>query len=108
MILKCMDFIFIYLTVWHVRSQFPNQYSNPCNLKTENTLNWYILPLNKCPLDLNEIFKFFFVYACGCVGSLLLHGFFSSCGEQGLPCSSLVAVLRLLIMVASLLAEHRL
>jgi len=36
-------------------------------------------------------------------GSLLLHWFFSSCGEQGLL---LVAVRRCLIAVASLVAEH--
>ena len=45
-----------------------------------------------------------FIYF-GCAGSSLLHELFSSCGEQG---NSLVAVAmqKLLIAVASFVAEH--
>ena len=39
----------------------------------------------------------------GHAGSLLLHGFFSSCGKWGY---SIVAVPRLLFAVASFVAEH--
>ena len=41
----------------------------------------------------------------GCAGSLLLHGLFSGCGKRGLL---FVVVRRLLIVVASLVVEHRL
>ena len=44
-----------------------------------------------------------FILIFGCVGSLLLRGAFSSCGEQGLL---FVAVRGLLIAVASLVVEH--
>ena len=43
------------------------------------------------------------LFAFRCAGSLLLHWFFSSCGEQGLL---LVAVRGCLIAVPSLVAEH--
>ena len=51
------------------------------------------------------IYKILIIYLFifGCVGSSLLHRAFSSCGEQGLL---LVVVCRLLIAVASLVAEH--
>ena len=39
----------------------------------------------------------------GCAGSLLVRGFFSSCGEQELP---LAVVGGLVIVVASLSVEH--
>ena len=48
-------------------------------------------------------FIYFFIF--GCVGSSLLSGAFSSCGERGLL---FVAERRLLIALASLVAEHRL
>ena len=48
-------------------------------------------------------FKNFFFF--GRIGSLLLRTAFSSCGERGLL---FVAVRRLLIAAASLVAEHRL
>ena len=57
--------------------------------------------------DLGNLYEEFsrmgrlFIY--GCAGSSLLCGLFSSCGEQGLL---LVAVHGLLIVVASLVAEH--
>ena len=48
----------------------------------------------------------FFKFIYGCVGSSLLHeGFLSSCGERGLL---FIAVRELLIVVASLVAEHTL
>ena len=58
--------------------------------------------------ELSFIFIFLKIYLCiyfifGCVGSLLLRTAFSSCGERGLP---YVAVRGLLIVVASLVAEH--
>ena len=43
------------------------------------------------------------IFIFDCVGSSLLHGLFSSCGEQGLI---FIAVGRLLIAVAFLVAEH--
>ena len=47
---------------------------------------------------------YLFIYLFSCIGSLLLVRAFSSCGKQGL----LFAVVRgLLIVVASLVAEHR-
>ena len=46
--------------------------------------------------------KILFIFIFGCVGSLLLRTGFS-CGERGLL---FVAVLRLLIKVASLVVEH--
>ena len=48
-----------------------------------------------------KLINFFFFF--GCVGSLLLHMAFSSCGEQGLL---FVAVHGLLIAVASVVVEH--
>ena len=48
--------------------------------------------------------KFLFVYLWLC-WVLLLRGLFSSCGKWGY---SLVAMLRLLVAVASLIPEHRL
>ena len=48
---------------------------------------------------------FFQYYIFGCVGFSLLHGTFSSCGDWGLLS---VAVCGLLIVVASLVVEHRL
>ena len=46
------------------------------------------------------------LFFCNCIGSsLLCTGFLSSCSEQGLL---FVAVHGLLIVVASLVAEHRL
>ena len=51
----------------------------------------------------NKVILFLFIF--GCIGSLLLHvGFLSSCGEQGLL---FLVVCRLLIVVASLVVEHR-
>ena len=44
-------------------------------------------------------------FVWGCAGSLLLHGLFSTGASGG--CAP-VAVHRLLIVVASLVAEHRL
>ena len=49
--------------------------------------------------------KFFLLCLFGCAGSLLLHRFFSSCGNHGLL-SSFGA--RRLIVAASFVAEHRL
>ena len=50
------------------------------------------------------IYLFIYLFIFGCVGSLLLCAWaFSSCGERGLL---FVAVRRLLIAVASLVAEH--
>ena len=61
--------------------------------------NMYI-PLTIC----SALVFCLFVCLFGCVGSLLLHaGFLSSCGEQGLL---FVVVRGLLIVVASLVAEH--
>ena len=58
-----------------------------------------------CITPLLYIFKIIlFIYFC-CAGSLLLHGLFSSCSEEGLL---FIAVCRLLIAVASPVAEHRL
>ena len=53
------------------------------------------------------VFLFFilFIFIFGCVGSSSLHGLLSSCGKRGLL---FVAVRGLLIVVASLVAEHRL
>ena len=51
----------------------------------------------------NALLRSCFFFFFGCIGSLLLHAGFSSCGERGLP---LVAVHRPLIVVASLVAEH--
>ena len=52
------------------------------------------------------IYLFIYLFIFGCVGSSLLYAqAFSSCGEQGLL---FVSVCRLLIAVASLVAEHRL
>ena len=48
-------------------------------------------------------FKNLFIF--GCAGSLLLHGLFSSCSEQGLL---FIALHRLLIEVASFVEENRL
>ena len=45
----------------------------------------------------------FYLFIFGCAGSLLLHRLFSSCDKWGLL---FVTVLRLLIVVASLVAEH--
>jgi len=50
------------------------------------------------------LLKIFIYFIYSCAGSLLLLGLFSSCGEWGLL---FVAVLRLLTVVASLVAEHR-
>ena len=49
------------------------------------------------------VFKKIFVIIFGCGGSSLLRELFSGCGKQGL---FLIAVCRLLIAVASLVAEH--
>ena len=46
-----------------------------------------------------------YLFILGCAGSSLLCALLSSCGEQELL---FVAICRLLIMVASLLVEHRL
>ena len=51
------------------------------------------------------LFKNLYLLIFVCAGSSLLHGLFSSCGEWGLV---VVVVHRLLIAVASLVAEHRL
>ena len=45
----------------------------------------------------------FYLFIFGCVGSSLLRGLFSSCGERGLL---FLEVHGLLIVVASLVAEH--
>ena len=45
----------------------------------------------------------FYLFIFGCAGSLLLLRLFSSCDKWGLL---FVTVLRLLIVVASLVAEH--
>ena len=76
------------------RSQFKT-HSNTCknylsSLPFQNILVFYVY-----------LFTYF------CVRSSLLHGFFSSCGKQGLLFLFLV-VCRLLIAVASLVEEHRL
>ena len=54
---------------------------------------------------LNDFFKnlFMCLFIFGCVGSSLLRGLFSSCGEQGLL---FIVVHGLLIAVASLVVEH--
>ena len=49
------------------------------------------------------LFLNLFIFIFGCVGSSLLRWAFSSCSERGLL---FVAVRRLLIAVASLVAEH--
>ena len=49
------------------------------------------------------LFKKFYLFIFGCAGSLLLLRFFSSCGQQGLL---FVAVLRLVIVVASLVEKR--
>ena len=46
---------------------------------------------------------YFIYFIFGCIGSSLLRAGFSSCGEQGLL---FVEVCRLLIVGASLVAEH--
>ena len=46
---------------------------------------------------------FIYLFIFGCVGSSLLCVGFSSCGERGLL---FIAVHRLLVAVASLVAEH--
>ena len=46
---------------------------------------------------------FLYLFIFGCAGFSLLCRFFSHCGKWG---SSLVAVCRLLIVVASLAVEH--
>ena len=53
--------------------------------------------------EIKRVLKVFIYF--GCAGSSLLHELFSSCGEQG---NSLVAVAmqKLLIAVASFVAEH--
>ena len=77
-------------------------------------MTWYFIVVLICiPLLTNGVEHLFmcllvicvYIYFIfGCVGSLLLRvGFFSSCGEEGLL---FVAVRRLLIAVASLVAEH--
>ena len=50
-------------------------------------------------------FVFFnlFIFIFGCVGSSLLHAAFSSCSKRGLL---FIVVCRLIIVVASLVAEH--
>ena len=50
----------------------------------------------------NNVFIYFIF---GCAGSLLLRGFFFSCGEQGLL---FVAVCGLLIVMTSLAVDQRL
>ena len=57
-------------------------------------------PVVSVPFKKNFIHLFIF----GCAGSLLYKGFFSSCGEWGL----LFVVQGLLVVVASIFAEHRL
>ena len=70
---------------------------------------WYVCQLKAYSQGYN--FSFFknlfilFIFIFGCVGSCHCVRAFSSCGEQGLL---LVAVRGLLIVVASLVAEHRL
>ena len=57
------------------------------------------------PLRQGVIYLFIYLFIFGCVGSLLLRvGLFISCGERGLL---FVAVRGLLIVVATLVAEHR-
>ena len=52
---------------------------------------------------MNYLFTYLFVL--GCVGSLLLHGLFSNCSEQGLL---FIALHRLLIAGACFVEENRL
>ena len=47
----------------------------------------------------------FYLFIFGCTGSSLLHELFSSCGKWGY---SLVGVCGLLVVVISLVVEHRL
>ena len=57
-----------------------------------------------CKINFISLF-FLILFVFGCDASSLLHGLFSSCGERTY---CLVAIPRLLIAVASLIAEHRL
>ena len=54
-------------------------------------------------MSLIYFYKFIYLFIFGCVGSSLLRAGFLSCDEQGLL---FVAVCRLLVAVASLVAEH--
>ena len=59
-----------------------------------------------CSSDLDFlIYLFIYLFIFGCVGSSVRARAFSSCGKRGLL---FIAVRRLLIVVASLVAEHRL
>ena len=81
---------------------FPDQGSNPC------LLHWQAdsQPLCHQGSPRYIFLNLFILFIFGCIGSLLLHaGLLSSCGEWGLLFN---AVRRLLIAVASLVAEHEL
>ena len=62
-------------------------------------------PLSLAPGPSFFFFLIYLLFIFGCIGSLLLRTAFSSCGERGLL---FVAVHGLLIVVASIVVEHRL
>ena len=63
----------------------------------------FIFKISIVNMLLSFKFIYFTYFIFGCIGSSLLHRLFSSCGKRGLDS---VAVRRLLIAVASLVAEQ--
>ena len=68
-------------------------------------LHWQADSLPLCHVGSFVLIILIYLFSFGYVGSSLLHGLFSRYGEQRLL---FPVMLRLLIVVASLLAEHRL
>ena len=80
----------------------------PIHRKVLNSWNrgvWLSLIISNLSLKLKNIYIYSLIYFWLCWVLLLLPRLFSSCNEQELL---LVAVLRLLMVVASLVAEHKL
>ena len=85
------------LQLQRVKSSFPGQGLNP------GPLHWDTESLATGPPGSPCIKKYIYLFIFGCAASLLQRGLFFGCGEQGLLSSC-----GLLIVVASLVAEHRL
>ena len=70
------------LSCAEARGIFPDQGLNLCSLYRQ--ADSYPLPHQGSPLLLFIIILKIILFILGCAGSSLLHGLFSSCGEQGL------------------------